>query len=196
MSAGRALARALAAAAAMSAAVGCGPGEARISNAVPPPAPPVDRTVLVTLGGDETGDRPGTGSLTRTWEQLVFASLPASSVLVDLSEHRPTARAVLRDQVPRAVALHPTVAVVWVGAGDYDSATSETAFTTDLRAVVAALQGAGARRVLLLGRPTGRLSAAVDAVAVDTGARVVPLPAEAEPGQETVAAAVRPYLAR
>jgi hypothetical protein len=183
-------------------AAGCGGEEPHVSSAVPPPASATDRLVFVVLGGDETDDPPGGGSLMRAWEQLVYAALPTSTVLVDLADRRPTARTVLRDQLPRAEALRPTVATVWLGAGDSDAGTGGAMFDTYLGEIVTGLQTAGARRVLLIGHPAPaggpspggeRYAPVLDAVAARTGAEVVTLPA-GRASQETVAAAVRPRL--
>jgi hypothetical protein len=192
------------------AATACGPGETRTSSAVPADAAPGDRTVLVVLGGDETIDSPGVGSLTRAWEQVVYTRLPTSAVLVDLADRRPTAKSVIQDQLPRAQAQHPTIATVWLGLGDREARTSEATFTDHLEQIVTGLQQAGARTVVLLSprtdpgaAPTGepgdqtepeRYTGAIDAVAARTGARVVPLP-PARVTQEQVAAAVRPLVA-
>jgi hypothetical protein len=171
-----------------------------VTSAVPPPAPPVDRAVFVVLGGDETDDPPGGGSLTRAWEQLVYAAMPSASVLVDLSDRRPTARAVLRDQLPRAQSLHPTVAAVWLGAADVEAGTGDDAYRGTLGDIVTGLRGAGARKVLLLSHDGDELSpgdsrfAAVTAeVAAATGAEVV----HVGPGrvtQQSVAAVMRPRV--
>jgi hypothetical protein len=198
------------------AATACGPSETRTSNVVPAAATPADRTVFVVLGGDETIDSPGVGSLTRAWEQLVYTRLPTSSVLVDLADRRPTAKAVIQDQLPKAQALHPTVATVWLGLGDREQRTSEATFSDYLEQIVTGLQDVGTRTVLLLSpRPAAgaapaedpedqagatepelaeRYAAAADAVAARTGARVVPLP-PARVTQGQVAAAVQPLVA-
>jgi hypothetical protein len=197
----------------------CGSSETRTSNAVPAAATPADRTVFVVLGGDETIDSPGVGSLTRAWEQIVYTRLPTSAVLVDLADRRPTAKAVIQDQLPKAQALHPTVATVWLGLGDREQRTSEATFSDHAEQIVTGLQDAGTRTVLLLSprpdpdtpsagdpddeagatgttepRPPERYAAAVDAVAARTGARVVPLP-PARVTQGQVAAAVQPLVA-
>jgi hypothetical protein len=195
----------------------CGRGEPRVSGAVPAAVTTGDRIVFVVLGGDETEDPPGTGSLTRAWEQLVYASLPTSAVLIDLADRRPTARAVISEQLPRAQALHPTVATLWLGVGDTETGTTETVFADRTEQIVTGLQQAGARTVILLSRRvpdpnagTGtdpadttepslpgdsrRYAAALDAVAARTGAVVVPLPGDEGPTQAEVAAAVRPRV--
>jgi hypothetical protein len=189
----------------------CGSGEARLTSAVPPPAGPVDRAVFVVLGGDETDDPPGGGSLTRAWEQLVFQAMPSASVLVDLSERRPTARSALREQLPRAQSLRPTVAAVWLGAADAEAGTGPDVFRGYLSDIVTGLQGAGARKVLLIthrgesagepgsessGEPGAeRFATVVAEVGSLTGAEVVGV----GPGrvtQESVASVVRPRVAR
>jgi hypothetical protein len=183
---------------------GCGSESPRADNAVPVPASAAERLVLAVLGGDETDDPPGGGSVTREWDQLVFAGLPTSSVLVDLADRRPTARTVARDQLPRAVGVHPTVATVWLGAADADAGTGDDAFESSVRQIVDGLTTAGTRHVLLLSRradpperadpgDSARYAPVLDRVAAATGARVVPLPGP-PPVQATVAAAVRPYV--
>jgi hypothetical protein len=155
----------------------CSPDEGDPGSA-PPSTGVGERTVFVLLGGDETVDPPGIGSLTRAWEQVVFSAMPPASVLVDLADREPTAKTVIREQLPRAQALRPTVATVWLGAGDAEDDTSVGSFADSLEQIVTGLQQAGARTVLLL---SARGAGGQEAKLADNA----PLPAGgADPGND------------
>jgi hypothetical protein len=179
----------------------CGPAAPQASSTIPPPAAPVDREVFAVLGGDETADTPGTNRLTRAWPQLVYATMPPSSVLVDLSDRQATARLVIREQLPKAQGLRPTVATVWLGAADREAGTAPETFESFVTEIVDGLRQAGAARVILLHRtgdppaPEDRYGAALDATAARTGAVVVRIPGEDDPSQEAVASLLRPIVA-
>jgi hypothetical protein len=157
--------------------------------------------VFVVLGGDETDDPPGGGSLTRAWEQLVFQSMPSASVLVDLSDRRPRAQTTLREQLPRAQSLRPTIAAVWLGAADAEDDTAEDVFGGYLTDIVTGLRDAGARKVVIIthrgagGDEVGgeRYGPVLAEVATATGAELVGV----GPGrvtQQAVATVVRPRV--
>jgi hypothetical protein len=180
---------------------GCSAPEPQTSSAVPPDAAPAERVAFVALGGEESDDPFSQNDPTRSWAQQVFLTLPTAAVFVDLAERDVSARATVRDQLPRARALRPTLATIWLGSGDLAAGTSPESFTESLTAVVTGLQDVGTTRVLLLARskpaaPGGDAGvgygAEVTQVARQTGAVIVALPTpDQRLGQEAIAVAVR-----
>jgi hypothetical protein len=170
------------------------------SSGVPDPAPPSDRLVFTVVGGNETDEGPiSQAGATRSWSHQVFAGMPTSAVLLDVSARNVDARTTLDRHVPAVVPQKPTVAAVWLGSEDAQDGTAVPTFTTTLDEIVRDLQAGGASRVLLLRQaPVGAMApyaAAIDEVAARRQAIVVPLPADEEPLSDAdVANAVRPHM--
>jgi hypothetical protein len=192
----------------VAAVTACAAPEATTSSAVPADAPQTERLVFLALGGDESDDPPSQSDAARSWSQQVFVTLPTQAVLVDLGERGITAAQAVRQQLPRAQAMGPTTATVWLGAGDVEAGTDPDTFTDELTTLIAGLQEAGATRVLLLTRtnpgkpgvtdPAAALAPRVWLVGGRTGSQVVPLSPSGtgELHQDAVAARVRARLAR
>jgi hypothetical protein len=159
----------------------CSAPEPVASNAVPPEAAPAaERTVFVTIGGSETLVRgPGSG-LTESWTQQVYAALPLDAVHVNLASPAATVDEARATQLPRALALEPTLVAVWLGPDDVAAGTDASSFSAGLEALVTELRTAGADVLLLTAEsPPGRngdLVPGVEAVADATGATHVPVP--------------------
>jgi hypothetical protein len=155
----------------------CGCTSSSVSKGAPPPVPQGAPVRLVVLGDDEAlGAGVGRAERNRsTWPQLLFREhLPVRASLVDLASPGATAVDVRDDQVPRALGLQPTIAVVWV---DGESAV--------LTAALGSLKTAGAT-VLAVATPDQ--AAATQEAASEAGARVVPVPTDAS--QQAIADAV------
>ena len=152
------------------------------SNTVPPPATAGERVSLVTLGGNETVIRGLDESVNQPWNQQVFSELPLSATFANVAARDATVADGLDEQVPKALAEQPTLAIVWFGANDAAQRTGTTAFSNRLTSIVQQLQIGGAR-VLLIER-TGRgpdgigpYLDAVGRVAAATGATLVTIEA-------------------
>jgi hypothetical protein len=153
--------------------------------------------VYVALGGLETLNR-SRDDIQDNWPQIVFAEqLPTGAVYVNFATEDATSHSVLQDQLPKAQALHPTVATVWVEAADVRNGTATSVYREQLGQVVEGLQSAGAQRVLLL-TPSGSqadlsggFADSVRQVATDTGAVYVDLGdtsgRQDDPGQRSIA---------
>ncbi len=189
---------------AMLAAVGCTSGTPTASNAVPPPAAPEARVVYVALGADETLGRGLEGGIRRGWTQQVFAALPRSAVYVNLATEDAPVQSGLADQLPKALALNPTVVTIWFGSGDDPARTSDGEFTADLTQIVSQLRAAQVD-VLLLSRvdpragSSSRYATLIQNVAETTGATFIDLPGvSANPRdpatQEAIAKAITSHL--
>ena len=148
-----------------------------VSNGAPPPTPQGAPVRLVVLGGDNAFGA-GVSRTERnrsTWPQLLFREhLPVRATLVDLATPGATPIDVRDAQVPRALALQPTIAIVWVD-------TQDTALT----AAVQALTTAGAT-VLVIATPDE--TAAAQPTTSVTGTRLVTIPNDAS--QQAIADAV------
>ena len=155
----------------------CGCTSSSVSKGAPPPTPQGAPVRLVVLGGDSAFGA-GVSRTERnrsTWPQLLFREhLPVRATLVDLATPGATPIDVRDAQVPRALALQPTIAIVWVD-------TQGTALTAALEA----LTKAGAT-VLVLATPEE--TAASQPTASATGTRLVTIPNDAS--QQAIADAV------
>jgi hypothetical protein len=161
----------------------CSSGSTVADSAPPLPDPNQERVVFVALGGDETVNRELDDPFRDAWTQRVFTSvLPRSAVYVNFARPGATVAAAEGEQLPQALSLDPTIATVWLGAGDVRAGTTEVAFERDLTDVVSRLHDAGAR-VLLLSPLSGagdgddgRFAEVVDRVVVATNASLVVVP--------------------
>lgn len=173
--------------------------ESTVAESAPPvTAADVEPVVFVALGGDETVNRELEDPLRDSWTRRLFVgALPRSSVYVNLARGGATVREALAQQVPEALELAPTLATVWLGAGDARAGTSIASFERDLTELVEQLQAAGARVVLLQGdAPTSGddgLRGAVVAVGAAAAVPVVAVPYEdrlTAAGQQQIADAI------
>ncbi len=116
--------------------------------------PPV---AFVALGGDETLGAGLADGLREGWAQLLFREhLPRRSIHVNLASSGTTVARALEVQVPLALELSPTLAVVWLAGADAAQGTSVSAYERDLEEMVRQLQGEGATRVVVaVGPATG-----------------------------------------
>lgn len=159
----------------------CSSGSAVSDTAPPLTDTPLERVVYVALGGDETVNRQLDDPFRDAWPQRVFVdALPRSSVYVNFARPDATVDDALREQVPSATDLDPTVATVWLGAGDARIGTDDASFSQDLTDVVGRLESSGAQ-VLLLAQRQGEadeteFADAVARVATATGATLVVVP--------------------
>jgi hypothetical protein len=159
--------------------VGCTSEAPIASNVVPPPATSGERVSFVTLGGNETVSRGLDESVNLPWNQQVFSELPLSTTFANVASTDATVASGVAEQLPKALAERPTLAVVWFGLGDFTVKTATGAFATDLTQMVKALQGAGAKVLLIArtqpdqGDALNRFNAAIIDVGTTTGATVV-----------------------
>lgn len=178
------------------------------TNAVPPVAVAGPPESLVTLGGDETLVRPADDDGHRSWALQVFDALAPSAVYTDVATEDATAHDGVVDQLPRAVDLAPTLAVVWFGYHDERGGVPVPTFEEDLARVVRGLQAVGARVLVLSPTGTGTSAdaayqAAARHAAESTGATYVEVPGSPprrggpEPATQTaIATAVRAAIGR
>jgi hypothetical protein len=159
------------------AAAACSPSN--VSRGAPPTTQAQSAINLVVLGSDEafgaglSRDDRNRGS----WPQILFHdSFPARATLVDLATAGATADDVVRRQVPNALQLAPTIAVVWT-TGDADIGSPVAGYSDGLARALTALRAAGTSRVLVAAGPSGHpdYDIATRQVAEATGATYVDL---------------------
>lgn len=176
---------------------GCSYGQPRAisSSATTTPTP---RVALVTLGSDAAAGVDVDDGLHDLWSQQLFATeLPPQTVYANLATRGATAVEVLGNQVPPALDLLPTVAIVWV-TGDLDRGTPPAVYEADLTRVVERLQAAEATVLIAIGRP---MDPVAEQVAAATGATPVDLtdldglPVGSVEEQRALAAAFGPAIA-
>ena len=114
------------------------------------PAP----VVYAAIGASETF---GIGSSDRSrqaWPQ-VFTNdvLPRSAVLHNFGIPGATTAQALRDEVPAALAVHPTVVTVWLNVNDLISGVASPAYEAQLRQLLHTLRRGGQARVLVANTP-------------------------------------------
>lgn len=114
-----------------------------------------DRTALyVAVGASETT---GTGSdqpERDAWPHvLARTALPPSTTLVNLGIPGATVATALREELPRALELDPTLVTVWLNVNDIVCGIAPADFERDLGTLVGALCRSGRARVLVANVP-------------------------------------------
>src|ERR1700682_2820818 len=126
----------------------------------PSPSAPA-RVVYAAIGASETIGVGADDRSRQAWPR-VFSNdvLPRSAVLYNFGiPGAPPAQA-LHDEVPAAVAVHPTVVTVWLNVNDLIRGVSVTDYATQLRQLLHALRAGGHTRVLVANPPAlGQLPA-------------------------------------
>jgi lysophospholipase L1-like esterase len=114
------------------------------------PAP----VIYAAIGASETygigaGDR-----YRQAWPQVFYNDvLPPSAVFYNFGIPGATTAQALHDEVPAAVAVHPTVVTVWLNVNDLISGVAAPAYESELRQVLHSLRRGGQTRVLVANTP-------------------------------------------
>jgi lysophospholipase L1-like esterase len=170
-------------------------GLASSSGAGPSPA---QRTKIVyaAIGASETygigaGDR-----YRQAWPQVFYNDvLPPSAVLYNFGIPGATTTQALRDEVPAAVAVHPTVVTVWLNVNDLINGVAAPDYEAQLRQLLRALRRGGQTRVLVANTPDLAQLPAYRAClpGAPAGGPACLIPAGFTPTPQAVAAAVAAY---
>ncbi len=152
--------------------------------------------VYAAIGASETygigaGDR-----YRQAWPQVFYNDvLPPSAVLYNFGIPGATTAQALHDEVPAAVALHPTVVTVWLNVNDLIQGVSPQAYGAQLRELLHALRRGGQTRVLVANTPDlGQLPAYRACLPnPPAGGPACLIPQALVPTQQAVAAAVAAY---
>lgn len=131
-------------------------------------------TVYTALGASETYGVGADDRYRQAWPQVFYNdSLPSSAVLYNFGIPAATTAQALKDELPAALAVRPTVATVWLNVNDLVQGVSPSDYAVQLRQLVHALRRGGKARVLVANVPDLRQLPAYKAClpnAPDTGA--------------------------
>ncbi len=126
-----------------------GRSSAGVSRSSSPP-PPV---VYAALGASETVGV-GTSDPTRqSFPQLLYLRLPRTAVYYNFGLAGETTAAALRDELPAALAVRPTLVTVWFNVDDLAAGVGATDYESRLDQLVGPLSRGGATRVLIANTP-------------------------------------------
>src|SRR5256884_1316769 len=126
-----------------------------------PPASAPAPVVYTAIGASETYGIGATDRYRQAWPQVFYNdALPKSAVLHNFGIPGATTAQALRDEVPAAVAVHPTVVTVWLNVNDLIRGVSPQVYGEQLGRLVHALRRNGQTRVLVANTPDlGKLPA-------------------------------------
>ena len=154
--------------------------------------------VYAAIGASETYGIGATDRYRQAWPQVFYNDvLPKSAVLYNFGIPGATTAQALHDEVPAAVAVHPTVATVWLNVNDLISGVTALDYEAQLRQVLRALRRGGQARVLVANTPDLAQLPAYRACLPNApaGGPTCLIPAGLMPTPQAVAAAVAAYNA-
>lgn len=111
--------------------------------------------VFVAVGASETvGAGADIDRLRDAWPAAFYArSLPRATVYYNLGIGGETTAAALNDELPRALALHPTLVSVWLNVDDLGAGVSAADYEAELGTMIHALRQQGRAKVLVANTP-------------------------------------------
>jgi len=117
-------------------------------------APAAAPVVYAAIGASETYGIGATDRYRQAWPQVFYNDvLPKSAVLYNFGIPGATTAQALHDEVPAAVAVHPTVVTVWLNVNDLIGGVAARAYEAQLRQVLHTLRRGGQARVLVANTP-------------------------------------------
>jgi acyl-CoA thioesterase I len=128
----------------------CVPGAAPAATVRPLPS--AASFVYAAIGASETVGIGTDDPARESFPQRLFQRLGASSVLYDFGLPGETAQEALRDELPPALAVRPTLATVWFNVDDIVDGVPEADYEPALDELVGSLRRVGAR-VLVANTP-------------------------------------------
>lgn len=159
-------------------------------------AAPQGQVVYTAIGASETYGVGADDRYRQAWPQVFYNdSLPTSAVLYNFGIPGATTAQAVKDELPPALAVHPTVVSVWLNVNDLVQGVSATDYAAQLRQLVHALRQGGKVRVLVANVPDLRLLPAYKAClpnAPDSGPACL-LPAGLAPSPSQVATLIDAY---
>jgi lysophospholipase L1-like esterase len=127
--------------------VGSGPAGGTTTRPSPSPV------VYAAIGASETAGAGTRDPAREAFPQVLFRRLDRSAVLYDFGLPGETTEAALKDELPGALAVRPTLATVWLNVDDLAAGVPVADYEQRLEQLVAALRRAGVARVLLANTP-------------------------------------------
>jgi lysophospholipase L1-like esterase len=128
----------------------CAPGSAPAARATPRPTPAPG--VYVAIGASETIGIGTDDPIRQAFPQQLYQRLDLSTVMYDFGLPGETTEAALRDELGPALAVHPTLATVWLNVDDLVAGVAVADYEVRLEQIVSGLRAAGVR-VLLANTP-------------------------------------------
>ena len=120
----------------------------RSSAAAPAPV------IYAAIGASETYGIGANDRYRQAWPQVFYNDvLPPSAVLYNFGIPGATTAQALHDEVPAALAVHPTVVTVWLNVNDLIDGVTAQDYEGQLRLVLHALRRGGQTRVLVANTP-------------------------------------------
>jgi lysophospholipase L1-like esterase len=163
----------------------------------PPSASAGAPVVYAAIGASETLGVGADDRSLQAWPQVFSKDvLPRSAMLHNFGIPGATTAQALRDEVPAALALHPTVVTVWLNVNDLISGVTAQDYGSQLRQLLRDLRQGGQARVLVANTPDLAQLPAYRACLPDPppGSRCL-IPSQFMPTPQAVAMAVAEYNA-
>jgi lysophospholipase L1-like esterase len=168
-----------------------------IVGVLPSASAPVP-VVYAAIGASETYGIGATDRYRQAWPQVFFNDvLPRSAVLYNFGIPGATTAQALQDEVPAAIAVHPTVVTVWLNVNDLIRGMSAADYAAQLRQLLHALRRGGQTQVLVANTPDlGQLPAYRACLPnAPAGGPTCVIPNGLVPTPQAIAAAVDAYNA-
>jgi lysophospholipase L1-like esterase len=145
------------AAAALLALAACSPPAPAAAPTARPAAPAASpgggQIVYAALGASETAGIGTADPLRESFPQQLYARLGPSAVLYSFGQPGETTEAALRDELPGALAVHPTLATVWFNVDDLVAGVTVADYEARLDQLVGGQRRAGVQKVLVANTP-------------------------------------------
>jgi lysophospholipase L1-like esterase len=110
--------------------------------------------VYAAIGASETYGIGASDRYRQAWPQVFFNDvLPRSAVLYNFGIPGATTAQALQDEVPAALAVHPTVVTVWLNVNDLIRGVSAADYAAQLRQLLHSLRAGGHTQVLVANTP-------------------------------------------
>lgn len=123
-------------------------------EAPPVTAPSGPGPVYVAVGASETAGIGADLPLRQGWPRVLFqAALPPSTTFVNMGIPGATVAQAVRDELPTAVGLRPSLVTVWLNVNDILAGVPVDRFEREMDTVLGTLRGDGATRVLVANVP-------------------------------------------
>jgi lysophospholipase L1-like esterase len=159
-------------------------------------APIQHGVVYAAIGASETYGIGANDRYRQAWPQVFYQDvLPPPAVFYNFGIPGATTAQALRDEVPAAVAVHPTLVTVWLNVNDLIQGVSPQAYGMQLQQLVHALRRSGKTQVLVANMPDLRQLPAYQACLPNSpaGGPACLIPTGLMPSPDRVAAAVDGY---
>jgi lysophospholipase L1-like esterase len=167
-------------------------------NGAPRASASTQPIVYAAIGASETYGVGADDRARQAWPQLFLrGALPDSTAYYNFGIPGATTAQALRNELPPALAVHPTVATVWLNVNDLIQGIPASAYAADLRRLVRALRRQGKTRVLVASTPDLGQLQAYRACLPDPppGGPACLIPAALLPSPQQLAAAIAGYNA-